>query len=86
MAKFAGDKFESQVRREAANAVRGNKVLSGSYEYDGNFVLTVNGKVSPSVSYLQQSFGTQEAWRFLTEDCRVAHGAVTGKLVKEIDY
>lgn len=87
MRKFAGDKFESQIRRNAGNAVRGNKNLSGAFEPDGNFVLTVNGEVSPSVSYLQQSFGTQEAWDYLMSECHAAHDPRVGRYIAhEIDY
>ena len=87
MPKFAGDKFESQIRREAANAVRGNKVVTGAYDERGHYVLLVNDKVSPSVSYLQQSFGTRKAWEFLTKDCKAAHGVFSGKFIaSDIDY
>lgn len=87
MRKFAGDRFESQIRRNAGNAVRGNKSLSGAFEPEGYFVLTVNGKKSPSIEYLQQSFGTREAWRYLTKDCCAAHDPRVGKFIaQEIDY
>ena len=84
--KFADDKFESQIRRNVANASRG-KIISGAFEPDGNFVITANGKISPSISYLQQSFGTQEAWDYLSNECGAAHSVKVGRFISnEIDY
>ena len=83
--KFASDKFESEIYRNAANAVRG-KIVSGGVGYDGHFNITLNGKISPSVQYMQNSYGVKETWRFLTSDCGAPRSAVTEKLVTNIDY
>ena len=83
--KFASDKFESEIYRNAANAVRG-KIVSGGVGYDEHFNITVGGKISPSVQYMQNSYGVKETWRFLAKDCKAAHSAITEKLVANIDY
>jgi len=83
--KFASDKFESEIYRNAANAVKG-KIVSGGVGYDEHFNITVGGKISPSVQYMQNSYGVKETWRFLAKDCKAAHSAITEKLVANIDY
>ena len=86
MDKFAGDKFQSRVWKEAGNAARG-KVISGGFEPEGHFVITANGKISPSVNYAQQSFGVKNTWDYLTKECHAAHDPRVGKFItSEIDY
>ena len=86
MRKFAGDKFESRVWKEAGNAARG-KVISGRFEPGGHFEITASGKVSPSINYAQQSYGVRKTWEYLTSDCHAAHDPRVGKFISsEIDY
>jgi len=63
---YAGGKFWSTAHRNAYNAARG-KILSGAYDPEGEFVLTLNGKESPAVTYLVQDFDVGYVWEFLAE-------------------
>lgn len=84
--KFAGDKFESQIYREAANSARG-KYISGAFEPDGHFSITAGGKVRPAISYAQESFGVRSTWEFLTSERRLAHDPRVGRFIADnIDY
>ena len=92
MNRYAGDKYESTVWQNAGNASQG-KYVSGAYDEDGHFMITASEfgaeepNVSPSIQYAQESYGVQETWDYLTNDCHAAHDPRIGDwITAEIDY
>lgn len=68
---------------KAANAAtRGNKLANIQFLPDGELTITLNNKKSPSVHGLIRQIGLEDAWRFLTRDCMVAHSAKSARLVQ----
>ena len=68
---------------KAANAAtRGNKLANIRFLQDGELTITLNNRKSPSVHRLIREIGLEEAWQFLTKDCRIAHSARSAQLVQ----
>ena len=76
-------KFLSFHLSKAANAaIRGNKLANIQFLPDGELTITLNNKKSPSVHKLIREIGLEDAWHFLTKDCRVAYSARSARLVQ----
>ena len=78
MAKLSKDAFIM-----AANAVKGNKVISVQVDPDTlDETITVNGNFSKACDCLVQEEGLETAWEFLTKDVKAAHSAIADRHVR----
>ena len=85
--KTMARRFLSFHLSKAANAAtRGNKLANIQFLPDGELTITLNNKRSPSVHRLIREIGLEDAWRFLTKDCMVAHSARSAQLVQSGFY
>ena len=70
----------SWFTNKAFNATR-NKAITAQYLPDGELVILVNGRRSPSVDALCREVGIKDTWDYLKSDAGCAYGVHSDRFI-----